>query len=225
MPGNIFVTSPSQTEGSTLPMLGKVMQTSLCPPLTDLHGEKFVGQASVAPKWQVLQGHQRIAALWAYYARFVWGMSPYLTHAKPLQPLPKTSPGDTSSTSRSPSAASPGQASSHASPPQWPTQWLCPSCSHLTQCSFLCERILHSSTNWLELALNTRQFLELTIFLLHPPRSWTHVPQVQQRVSFQVFKSIPSRSTSRDSAGCFLHTTNFIVRGSPRDSLIKAWLC
>lgn len=32
------------------PCWWKVMQTSHCPPLTDLHGENFVGQASVAPK-------------------------------------------------------------------------------------------------------------------------------------------------------------------------------
>lgn len=45
------------------PRWWKVMQTSHCPALTDLHGENFVGHASVAPKWQVLQGHQRITTL------------------------------------------------------------------------------------------------------------------------------------------------------------------
>lgn len=199
-------TLPTLVEGHAdfpLPSLNWLTWWKFCRPC--LSGTKVAG-ASRPPKNNYPMSPQCLACL---------GHEPwfsYLTHAKPLQLLPKTSPGDVSSKSRIPSAASTGQASSHASPLQGPTQWLCPSCCHLTQFSFLCERILHNSTIWLELALNARQSLNSL--------SSCFILQVQHCVLFQVFKSIPSRSTSCDSAGCFLHTTAFIVRGFPPTGIV-----
>lgn len=161
----------------------------------------------MAPYWQ---GHHRIIAPWAHLALFVWGMSPDCLN------IPKASSASAQGFPKRPNIrvlTCTGQASSHTSPPQQPTNGFVHHAVIRPNALSSSRRSYKILQTGLELALNARQSLNSLSSYCFLQR--TECPQVQQQMPFQVIKWIPSRSTACDRLGCFLHMTNFNAGDPP----------